>query len=75
VVDTFIADLKDSVAQAKANPSGKGGMVAVYGRRRSSAAQIASSCHVLSGLGNSSPVGHQMVSELASVFLDTLYKA
>jgi hypothetical protein len=31
IVDTFIADLKDSIAEAKASPSGKGTMVAIYG--------------------------------------------
>jgi hypothetical protein len=31
VMDTFIADLKDSVREAKEVPSGKGTMVAVYG--------------------------------------------
>jgi hypothetical protein len=30
-VDVFIADLKDSVREAKVLPSGKGTMVAVYG--------------------------------------------
>jgi hypothetical protein len=30
-VDTFIADLKDSVKDAKLQPNGKGQMVAVYG--------------------------------------------
>jgi len=31
VADTFIADLKDAVRDAKCNPSGKGTMCAVYG--------------------------------------------
>jgi sphinganine-1-phosphate aldolase len=31
VVDRFIADLKDSVHEARASPSGKGTMVALYG--------------------------------------------
>ncbi|KAG1861579.1 PLP-dependent transferase [Suillus subalutaceus] len=57
LVDTFIADLRDSVQQAKLTPSGKGTMVRLY------------------GLGNSSAVGPEMVSELATMFLDTLYKA
>lgn len=57
VVDAFIADLKDSVQEAKLAPSGKGSMVAVY------------------GLGKSSPVGPEMVGELAATFIDTLYKA
>ncbi|KAJ7899067.1 pyridoxal phosphate-dependent transferase [Mycena leptocephala] len=56
-VDVFIADLKDSVREAKVLPSGKGTMVAVY------------------GLGNSSAVGPAMVGQLATAFLDTLYKA
>ncbi|KAG1725430.1 PLP-dependent transferase [Suillus paluster] len=57
LVDTFIADLKDSVQEAKSTPSGKGTMVMLY------------------GLGKSSAVGSDMVSELATMFLDTLYKA
>ncbi|KAJ7646954.1 pyridoxal phosphate-dependent transferase [Roridomyces roridus] len=36
-VDMFIADLKDSVREAKTQPSGKGTMVAVYGLGNSSA--------------------------------------
>ncbi|KAF8624627.1 hypothetical protein AX15_005781 [Amanita polypyramis BW_CC] len=56
-VENFIADLKDSVREAKMTPSGKGLMVSVY------------------GLGNSSPVGPAMVGELATAFLDALYKA
>ena len=31
VVDQFIAELKECVAEAQSNPSGKGNMVAVYG--------------------------------------------
>ncbi|RDB16698.1 Sphingosine-1-phosphate lyase [Hypsizygus marmoreus] len=57
MVDTFIADLKDAVKEAKVAPSGKGTMVALY------------------GLGKSSAVGPTMVGELATAFLDTLYKA
>jgi sphinganine-1-phosphate aldolase len=57
LVDTFIADLRDSVQAAKLTPSGKGTMVRLY------------------GLGKSSAVGPEMVSELATMFLDTLYKA
>ncbi|KAK7005826.1 Sphinganine-1-phosphate aldolase [Favolaschia claudopus] len=56
-VDAFIADLKDSVREAKLQPEGKGTMVALY------------------GLGNSSAVGPAMVGQLATAFLDTLYKA
>ncbi|KAH0589554.1 hypothetical protein H2248_005289 [Termitomyces sp. 'cryptogamus'] len=37
MVDTFIADLKDAVNQAKTTPSGKGTMVALYGLGQSSA--------------------------------------
>ncbi|THH29265.1 hypothetical protein EUX98_g4921 [Antrodiella citrinella] len=36
-VDTFIADLKDSIRDAKQNPSGKGTMVSLYGLGQSSA--------------------------------------
>jgi len=57
VVDTFIADLKDSVREAKESPSGKGTMVAIY------------------GLGNSSAVGPDMVGQLATAFIDAMYKA
>ncbi|KAF7428001.1 hypothetical protein PC9H_007219 [Pleurotus ostreatus] len=57
MVDNFIADLKDSVKEAKISPSGKGSMVALY------------------GLGNSSAVGPSMVGQLATAFLDALYKA
>lgn len=57
VVDTFLADLKDAVQEAKLAPSGKGTMVALY------------------GLGESSAVGPEMVGEIATAFLDTLYKA
>lgn len=32
MVDTFLADLKDAVKDAKVAPSGKGSMVAVYGK-------------------------------------------
>jgi len=56
LVDTFIADLRDSVKEAKLYPSGKGTMVSVY------------------GLNNSSPIGPAMVGQLATAFLDTLYK-
>lgn len=35
MLDTFIADLKDSVEEAKTTPSGKGTMVAVYGKQLS----------------------------------------
>lgn len=31
MLDTFIADLKDAVKEAKIAPSGKGSMVALYG--------------------------------------------
>ncbi|TFK53493.1 PLP-dependent transferase [Heliocybe sulcata] len=37
IVDTFIADLKDAVQEAKLRPSGQGSMVAVYGLGNSSA--------------------------------------
>ncbi|KAK0476839.1 sphinganine-1-phosphate aldolase [Armillaria novae-zelandiae] len=57
MADTFIADLKDSIKEAKLNPSGQGTMVALY------------------GLGNSSAVGPSMVRQLATAFLDTMYKA
>ncbi|OAX35689.1 PLP-dependent transferase [Rhizopogon vinicolor AM-OR11-026] len=56
-VNTFIADLKDSVREAKENPYGKGTMVMLY------------------GLGSSSAVGPDMVGEVATFFLDALYKA
>jgi len=37
VVDRFVADLKDSVEEARSKPSGKGTMVALYGLGKSSA--------------------------------------
>jgi len=58
VVDTFIADLKDSVKEVKSSEPGVDGtMVALY------------------GLGGSSPIGPNLVGELAASFIDTLYKA
>ncbi|KAF7376459.1 Sphinganine-1-phosphate aldolase [Mycena sanguinolenta] len=56
-IDVFIADLKDSVQEAKVQPEGKGTMVSLY------------------GLGKSSAVGPAMVGQVATAFLDTLYKA
>jgi len=56
-VETFVSDLKASVAEAKQAPEGKGTMMALY------------------GLGSSSAVGPTIVEEVASIFLDTLYKA
>jgi hypothetical protein len=32
MADQFIADLRDSVAEAKGKPAGKGNMVALYGK-------------------------------------------
>ncbi|KAF7321892.1 Sphinganine-1-phosphate aldolase [Mycena kentingensis (nom. inval.)] len=55
--EEFIADLKDSIREAKLEPSGQGTMVAVY------------------GLGNSSAVGPAMVTQLATAFIDAMYKA
>lgn len=74
MVDQFIADLKDCVREAKMAPSGKGTMVSVYGTG------FLISLHefsliVFKGLGNSSAVGPDMVGQLASAFLDALYKA
>ncbi|KAG6817495.1 hypothetical protein H0H87_008120 [Tephrocybe sp. NHM501043] len=57
MVDTFLADLKDAVREAKIAPSGTGTMVSLY------------------GLGQSSAVGPSMVGQLATAFLDALYKA
>ncbi|KAJ7072019.1 pyridoxal phosphate-dependent transferase [Mycena amicta] len=53
----FIADLKDSIREAKLEPSGQGSMVRLY------------------GVGKSTAVGPQMVTRLATMFLDTMYKA
>jgi sphinganine-1-phosphate aldolase len=77
-VDVFIADLKDSVREAKLQPEGKGTMVAVYGTRWNllpSFHSFISSILLCTGLGNSSAVGPAMVGQLATAFLDTLYKA
>ncbi|KAF7315761.1 Sphinganine-1-phosphate aldolase [Mycena indigotica] len=55
--EEFIADLKDSIREAKLQPSGQGTMVRVY------------------GLGKSSAVGPAMVTQLASAYVDAMYKA
>jgi hypothetical protein len=39
LVDTFIADLRDSVEEAKLRPSGKGTMVSIYGGSNMSSAR------------------------------------
>ena len=79
-METFVSDLKASVAEAKQAPEGKGTMMALYGTsrwRRVSrlfvTALTASAC--VTGLGSSSAVGPTIVEEVASIFLDTLYKA
>ncbi|TFK53505.1 hypothetical protein OE88DRAFT_1733420 [Heliocybe sulcata] len=41
IVDTFIADLKDAVQEAKLRPSGQGSMVAVYGKSLSRMSAVA----------------------------------
>ena len=87
-MDAFIADLKDAVQEAKLAPSGKGTMVALYGTslllfdlnflcRDMNECRCAnlSVCVPCAGLGESSAVGPEMVSEIATAFLDTLYKA
>lgn len=40
VVDEFIADLKECVGIAQANPSGKGNMVALYGTSSSNPSSV-----------------------------------
>jgi sphinganine-1-phosphate aldolase len=72
MVDNFIADLKDSIKESKVNPTGKGTMVAVYGV---CFLLVSCSTFIVVGLGNSSPVGPAMVGQLATAFIDTLYKA
>ena len=77
-METFISDLKASVAEAKKSPEGKGSMVALYG--------TSVDCLLFGfsfmrdrrrwvGLGSSSAVGPTIVEEVASLFLDALYKA
>jgi len=76
VVDSFIADLKDSVKEALIQPSGKGTMVAVYGEF--SSWLIVGNGEMLIpfiGLGTSSAVGPSMVRQLATMFLDATLKA
>ena len=76
VVDSFIADLKDSVKEALIQPSGKGTMVAVYGEF--SSWFIVGNGEMLIpfiGLGTSSAVGPSMVRQLATMFLDATLKA
>jgi sphinganine-1-phosphate aldolase len=107
LVDTFIADLRDSIEEAKTAPGGKGNMVQVYGMWFTNCVSstrvrwfvectsvprgmfIHDAAFLLSntpsgymcltyfpaGLGNSSVVGPTMVGKLATVFLDTMYKA
>jgi sphinganine-1-phosphate aldolase len=76
VVDQFIADLKECVGIAQANPSGKGNMVALYGTFSSSESPFV--CNFdwpILGLGTSSVVGPALVGRLASEFLNALYIA
>lgn len=75
VVDQFIADLKDSVKEARLTPSGAGTMVRLYGEVSFRVCNrcIADCAGV--GLGSGSPIGSRMVGHLATAFLDTLYKA
>ena len=74
MADQFIADLKDCVADAKGKPAGKGNMVALYGMQILFSFYQRFNMSIL-GLGNSSAVGPALVSRLATMFLDTLYKA
>ena len=75
VVDSFIADLKDAVQEAKLAPSGQGSMVAIYGASSRSSNRRPAIVDSCVGLGKSSALGPEMVGELATAFLDTLYKA
>jgi sphinganine-1-phosphate aldolase len=78
VVDRFIADLKDSVHEARANPTGKGTMVAVYGacaRIMGAASTEKRGSDQNAGVGKMNAVGPSMVGKLATIFLDTLYLA
>ncbi len=72
-VDQFIADLKDSVKEAKIAPSGNGTMVSLYGMLKGILFGFNSIFFV--GLGRSSAVGPELVGEIATAFLDALYKA
>ena len=85
-VEELIADLKDSVREAKLKPSGTGTMVTLYGTPRFSHSfhfveYLAQPCTLLFtpilfvGLGKSNAVGPTMVGHLATAFLDALYKA
>ncbi|WFD44869.1 sphinganine-1-phosphate aldolase [Malassezia psittaci] len=56
VVDEFIRDLKQSVAQSRTKPASPGTMATVY------------------GLGQSTAVGPMLIGDMASKFVDMLYK-
>ncbi|WFD00809.1 sphinganine-1-phosphate aldolase [Malassezia yamatoensis] len=56
VVDEFLRDLKQSVAQSRTKPASPGTMATVY------------------GLGQSTAVGPMLVGDMASKFVDMLYK-
>ncbi|KZW00208.1 PLP-dependent transferase [Exidia glandulosa HHB12029] len=58
--ERFITDLKDSLREAKERPSG---------------ASAGGNMVTVYGLGHSTAVGPRLVQKLATVFLDTLYKA
>jgi sphinganine-1-phosphate aldolase len=76
LVDTFISDLQAAVEEARINPSCKGTMVSIYGPYSSiPVLPMRSGLDFNPGLGNSSVVGPTMVGQLATAFLDTLYKA
>lgn len=79
--ERFIEDLKSSLREAKERPSGAsagGNMVTVYGAcefRLALALEHRGMNLFLTGLGHSTAVGPRLVQKLATVFLDTLYKA
>lgn len=74
MVDNLIADLKDCIKETKISPSGGGQMVRVYGRCFVSSLAFWYS-ESSKGLGSSSAVGPSMVGQLATAFLDAMYKA
>ena len=66
-------DLKASVEQARRAPEGKGDTMSLYGTSYNQC--ICLRIDYVTGLGSSSLMGPTLVGEVATIFLDTLYKA
>ena len=77
-VDTFIADLHDALEESMKNPTGKGTMVQLYGTHLPSlllgTALTPHTSHA--GLGKvAGALAPSIGGQIATAFLDTLYKA